>query len=38
MRPHQWEPRARSTPLDWRPLALLLAPWLALGLMDILGL
>jgi hypothetical protein len=38
MRPHQWEPRASPTPLDWRPLAVLLAPWIALGLLDILGL
>ena len=36
MRPHQWEPNPSPT-LDWRPLAVMLAPWIALALADYLG-
>jgi hypothetical protein len=36
MRPHQWEPQPRPR-TDWRLFAVMLAPWIALGVFDWLG-
>lgn len=42
MRPWQWEPKPRTyrptTRRDWRGYALILAPWIFLALLDVLGL